>query len=331
MSTPLVSVIMPVHNAAPYVEAAIRSVLEQTVERLELIVVDDASTDDSPQIISRFSDPRICRLRSETPLNAAGARNLGLAQAQGGMVAFLDADDLALPHRLEAQLRTFQEQPEIGVLGSLAESIDENSNALGDSFVVPRPPDEIPATLLFQNCLALSTVMLRRAWIRPFCPAFAPAEDYDLWVHLAAETRIAILPKRLVRYRTHVENVSSRQPEKMAAAVASIWSRQLTQLGLHLAPSHSLLSHWPVHPTRSQLHEAEQWLLALRTANAQRQVYARPAFDRVLAARWFSLCLDSWLLGFSLWSIYHRSPLAAPTTKRRALLLRRLLPRLLRR
>lgn len=331
MSAPLVSVIMPVHNAAPYVEAAIRSVLEQTVGRLELIVVDDASTDDSSKIISRFSDPRIRRLRSDTPLNAAGARNLGIARAQAEMVAFLDADDIALPHRLESQLRALQEQPEVGVLGSLAEAIDENSTALGDSFILPRPADEIPATLLFQNCLALSTVMLRRTWVRPFDPALAPAEDYDLWVQLAAETSIAILPKKLVQYRTHAGNVSSRQPEKMAAAVTSIWSRQLTRLGLQLAPSHPLLSQWPIPPTLSQLHEAEQWLLALRTANEQKRVHAEPAFQRVLAARWFSLCLDSWLLGFSVWPIYHRSPLAAPTIKRRALLLRRLLPRLLRR
>src|SRR5262245_6254726 len=104
MNTPRVSVIMPVHNAARYVSDAIRSVLAQTMCDFELLIVDDASTDASAEIIATFDDSRIIPLRSERPLNAAGARNLALEKARGESIAFLDADDIAAPRRLEIQL-----------------------------------------------------------------------------------------------------------------------------------------------------------------------------------------------------------------------------------
>src|SRR5947209_20612745 len=104
MSTPLVSVVMPVHNAAAFVGEAIRSVLAQTVGDFELLLVDDASSDGSAGIIAEFHDPRLRCRRSEVPLNAAGARNLALGEARGEFVAFLDADDLARRERFEIQL-----------------------------------------------------------------------------------------------------------------------------------------------------------------------------------------------------------------------------------
>jgi hypothetical protein len=174
--------------------------------------------------------------------------------------------------------------------------------------------------------------MARRTALVPFRPELAPAEDYDLWVRLVANAEIAFSPYPLTRYRMNASGVSARQPERMREAVAAIHATQLERLGFRETPPiHALLAAWPLEPTTQQLAQAEAWLLALRSANESRSIYPPPVFRRVLAARWFHLCLDSWLLGWNVWHAYHDSNLAAPTLPRRARLLRRLLPQRLRR
>ncbi|MDR3404559.1 MAG: glycosyltransferase [Chthoniobacter sp.] len=331
MTAPLVSVIMPVHNAAPFLGEAIRSVLAQTVGDFEFILVDDASTDASAGIITSFHDPRIRCRRSDTPLNAAGARNLALAEAGGEFVAFLDADDLARRDRFEIQLKVLRERPETSVAGSLVDSIDEKGNGCGRGFVKELPPEEIAPTLLFENCLALSSVMARRAALDAFRPEFAPAEDYDLWVRLAAKSNLFIIPLRLTRYRTHAAGVSTREPDRMRAAVAAIHAAQLERLGVEPSPVHAQLSAWPLHPTMDQLAAAEQWLCRLGEANDRAALFPCAVFRRVLARRWFNICLDSWLLGWPVWRVFHRSCLAAPTFLQSLQLLRRVGPRVFRR
>jgi glycosyltransferase involved in cell wall biosynthesis len=324
MSGPLVSVIMPVHNAAPYLAAAVGSILGQRLGDLELIVVDDASTDGSAEIARGFSDPRVRFFRSEQPLNAAGARNLALAEARAEFVAFLDADDLAAPDRLDRQVAVLRRDPAVGVVASRMILIDERGDSGGVVFRAP-PDDEIPGMLLFANCLALSSVTLRRALLEPFRPELAPAEDYDLWTRLAAKTRFVIGRRPLGRYRSYSLSVSMRQPDRMQAAVAAIHAAQLGELGFRDVPAaHGRIVAWPLNPTTGALAEAEAWLLALSASNDRRGRYAREPFRRVIAARWFAICFDSWQLGWPIWNIYHQSPLAAPTAARRLRLLRRL-------
>jgi hypothetical protein len=330
MSPPLVSVIMPVHDAALYLGAAMRSVLTQKLGNLELIVVDDASTDGSSEIARGFSDPRLRLFRSELPVNAAGARNLALAEARGAFIAFLDADDIATPRWLAHQIDFLRRTPTVGVVASRLILIDEQGRPRGSAFK-KRSPHEIPATLLFENCLPLSSSTVRRSLVEPFRPEFAPAEDYELWTRLTPKGGFAVKGRPLVRYRVHGASVSARQPERMQAAVAAIHALQLDRLGFRQVPViHAQLAAWPLDPTMGALAEAEAWLLALAAANDRRGCYGRDPFHRVLSARWFSACLDSWQLGWPVWNVYHQSPLAAPSVARRLLLLRRLLPQRLR-
>jgi glycosyltransferase involved in cell wall biosynthesis len=330
MNAPLVSVIMPVHNAAPFVEDAVRSVLTQTEADLELIIADDVSTDGSADVVGAINDSRLRLLRSRSPLNAAGARNLAMEEARGTFIAFLDADDFAERNRLAEQIRFLRQTPGATIVASEVALIDEEGARLGRGFP-QRSDEEIPATLLFENCLALSSVMARRAALPLFRPGFAPAEDYDMWSRLAPDAGFAILPGRLTRYRVHGGSVSASQPERIRATIAQIHAAQLDRLGFReVPPIHALFAAWPLEVSAAQLAEAEAWLLALLSANERYGAYTRAAFQRVLAARWFSVCLDSWLLGWTVWDIYRRSPLAAPTLARRARLLRRLLPQRLR-
>ncbi len=331
MSAPLVSFVMPVHNAAPYVGAAIRSVLAQTIPDFELIVVNDASTDDSADAIAACRDPRMHCRRSDSQMNAAGARNLAMEHARGEFIAFLDADDIAMPDRLECQISALRSHTGAGIAASLITSIDERGRSLGRGFVKPWKPDEIAPVLLFENCLALSSVTARKAVLKPFRAPFAPAEDYDLWMRLATETQSLIIPRELTQYRTHASGVSARQPEQMRAAIDIIHSAQLVRLELEPCEIHARLSAWPLNPAMEELLEAGQWLCKLARANARHAAYRKDVFTGILRERWFTICLDSWQLGWPVWDIFHRSPLAAPTLVQRGQLFRRLYPRLFRR
>jgi len=309
MVPPLISVIMPLHNAVAYVGEAVESVLTQTFGDFELIVVDDASSDGSGEVVRGIEDARVRLIRSEVQLNAAGARNLGMAEAKGEFVAFLDADDVALPRRLAVQVEFFREHPEVGLLGTQVDMIDQNGSFVSHGLGT-RPSPQIPGLLLFENCIALSSVMVRRELLKPFRPEFAPAEDYDLWARLAAKIAFYILPQALTQYRVNPEGVSAREPERMQKAVEAIHSWQLAALGVHEVPSvHALLAGWPISADRETVCRAEQWLLALKKINDQAGGYDRQAFDQILAERWFMVCNDSWQLGGWVLKIYWKSPL----------------------
>lgn len=305
----IVSVIMPLHNAAAYVGEAVRSILGQTFEDFELIVVDDASTDGSGEVVQGINDSRVRLIRSEVQLNAAGARNLGVAEAGGEYVAFLDADDIAFPERLAVQVAFLREHPEVGVLGTQVVMMDQDGAFVSDG-VGARPSSQIPSLLLFANWLALSSVMVRRALLIPFRPEFAPAEDYDLWARLAGKATVHILPQTLTRYRVNPNGVSVREPERMLKAVAAIHAWQLAALGIHeVAPVHALLGSWPISADREMVSRAEQWLLWLKQANDQSRVYSPEEFNQTLAECWLRVCNDSWLLGGWVLKACWKSPL----------------------
>src|ERR1039458_5312287 len=122
---PAVSVIMPVYNGEKFLRTAVDSVLWQTFEDWELVVVDDASTDSTPDILADYRDPRIRVLRNETNRKPAACANRGLAGASGRYIARLDADDVWLPDRLAVQLRYLEAHPEVTLVGSAAHLIDE--------------------------------------------------------------------------------------------------------------------------------------------------------------------------------------------------------------
>lgn len=128
-----VSVIMPTFNYGRYIKTAIESVLQQTHSNLELLVIDDGSTDETFSIVSNFSDPRLRYTRLENG-GVSRARNHGLAQAEGDVIAFLDADDLWLPHKLRTQVRVLEEVPEVGFVACNFVRFRTDGTELSDQF-----------------------------------------------------------------------------------------------------------------------------------------------------------------------------------------------------
>jgi teichuronic acid biosynthesis glycosyltransferase TuaG len=218
---PLVSVIMPTYQGAAFVVETIESVLAQTYRPIELVVVDDASTDGTPDIVAAYADrARIQLERGTERVGPTRRRNEALALAQGPLIAWLDQDDLWLPEKTQREVDVMLERPEVGLVytgyeafeAETGETIpwrDRDSEAEGDVLV----------PLFVRGCFVGSlTALFRREVLdrrnlRLREKDFSFGDDYYLWLALSLDWQVARIDEVLARYRRHAENESSRLAE----------------------------------------------------------------------------------------------------------------------
>ena len=221
-SSILVSVVMPVFNGARYLGAAIQSLLEQTLAEFELIVVDDGSTDETPAIVERFlrQDQRLRFFRSPRNLGISLTLNRGLAVARGIFIARMDADDVALPHRLARQVSFLEEHPEIALVGTAMRYIDENGTVIGTANCVTGW-EKIQKIVHLRSPAAHPTWMFRRSLLSTLggYRNNPPAEDYDFVLRLITNGgRIDNIPDVSLLHRIAEGNtVSERALEQQLA------------------------------------------------------------------------------------------------------------------
>lgn len=202
---PLVSYIMCVKNGEHHTAEAIQSVLDQTYRNLELIIIDDASTDRTPALIQEWADKddRIHILTNPKSLLPPGARNVGIARARGEYIAILDADDVALPERTSIQVSYLQKHPEIAAICGHAEIIDGTGKLIGTKHKSVHM-DDVRFAHLLQNQFIHSTLMIRRKIfdeLGGFRDEFPFAEDYDLTSRLLQKFNMTNIDHVLVRFR----------------------------------------------------------------------------------------------------------------------------------
>jgi hypothetical protein len=299
-----VTVLMPVHNGAAYLSEAVDSILRQSLRDFELLIVDDASTDESVSIIKRYKDPRIRLLRSMERLKLSGALNLGLDNARGHYVARMDADDISLPRRLEIQVRHMNRHSEIGICGTWIRYFGGPSRA-----VLKRPLgcEEIRAFTLVDTPFAHPTVMLRRSMMDQyqlrFDGSYYPTEDFELWTRAMLCFPVENLPQVLLRYRVHGQSLTGSGWSKMDEQAVRVIERQFHTLGLESTPDtmrfHRELCMGRVNMSAEILSKADAWLEKIRVANAQTQVFDPDALANVLGDVWFRACMHAAHLG--LW------------------------------
>jgi len=217
---PLVSVILPSFNHAFFVGEAVRSVLDQTFRDLELIVVDDGSSDGTPDVVALVRDPRLTLIR--LPANrAVHPRNLALGQARGRYVAFQNSDDTWLPGKLETQIKVMEGEGRYAACFTGAEIIDESGRPAIGTWAdrIFTTVDRTAASWLrhfFEvgNCLPLPSAMARRSdviGVGAFRASLVQLGDFDLWIRLAALGEFHIIPEKLTKVRI-VEGVNVSRP-----------------------------------------------------------------------------------------------------------------------
>ncbi|MBM2821665.1 MAG: hypothetical protein HW413_411, partial [Thermoleophilia bacterium] len=237
-TAPLVSVLLAVHNGEPYLRTALESVVRQTMTDLELIVVDDASTDATPDAIAAIDDPRLRVLRNDEQLGLATALNRGLDEARGRYVARLDADDVALPRRLERQVARIRATPGTVILGSSVCAIDDDGTP-GPVHAMPATPAAIRWHLLFSSPFFHPTVLLDRERLERggfrYDPSFLESEDYDLWARVLASGDGANLSESLVLYRVHGRQASQARRELQRSFQLDVARREIARVARHLS------------------------------------------------------------------------------------------------
>lgn len=215
MTLPKVTVLMPVHNGLPYLERAVESILRQTHAEFELLVIDDASTDESGAVLSAMRDPRIRLVRHERNMDLVATLNEGLDLAQGEYVARMDQDDISLPERLEKQVAFLERHGDVGIVAAGARLID-GSDRPGAVLPLLAGHDLLRWSFCFGCPIAHAGVMMRRSLILELGAYREEAfrcEDYDLWTRAAGKTRLAMIPEVLLHLRRHASSMTRIWPE----------------------------------------------------------------------------------------------------------------------
>ena len=264
-AAPLVTVLLAVHDGEAYVRTAMASVLGQTFSDLELVVVDDASTDRTPAILAAVGDPRMRLLRNEAQLGLAASLNRGLDEARGRYVARLDADDVAMPRRLERQLERLRATPNVGVVGSAVLELVDTSR-VGAMHAMPTLPQEVRLAALFSSpffhpAVVVDRDVLDRHELR-YDTSFEESEDYDLWSRLLEVADGDNVPDPLVLYRVHPEQASQRRRELQRECQLRVARRAIAAVAPDLSPEEVELA-WRVGAGE-----------AVETANTQQAVDA---------------------------------------------------------
>ena len=212
---PLVSVVMPTYNQGKYINEAIESVLAQTYGHLELIIIDDFSTDGTEKVVAQCQDDRVKYFRSDNHKIIASSRNQGITLARGEYIAFLDSDDIWLPEKLEKTLNVMEGSEDIALTYARFKTTQEMKVS---SVVLPKPKrcesGQVFKSLYIWTFIACSGVVIRKKVLERVgffntAPEFLAFEDTDLWLRIAQKHTVACADKDpLFLYRVHPKGIS---------------------------------------------------------------------------------------------------------------------------
>lgn len=210
---PRLSALMAVRNAEAHLNEAIESILLQSFEDFELVIIDDGSTDGTPEILRRYSqlDQRVRTERIDSVGSLPAALNFGLGLCRGELIARMDGDDVALPERFERQVIEMERDPSLGLLGCSSIDIDEGGETIGRTYH-PVSHEAIKLLLPFRSCFIHPSVVIRRQAIEAvggYDETFWTGQDYELWSRLIKVCRVANLDAPLLKRRVHPRSITA--------------------------------------------------------------------------------------------------------------------------
>ena len=294
---------MSVYNTEKFLKESITSILSQTLTDFEFIIVDDASTDKSIEIVKSFNDQRILLIEKSNNEGLPTCLNIGLEAAKGKYIARMDADDIALPERLQVQFDFLEKNPDVGLCGSWFTRFGECKTQL------VKPPlchAEIKVALLFDTPLAHPTIMFRRELFQEkklyYDPLHIRSEDWGLWRKCAVHMKIRNIPTNLLKYRVVNSSLSNTKNQEREAVLKKIDLENLK--ALNIAPTEVELAihrclcwgHIQSHPYLN-LNHILSWVEKIITSNKVTSLYNQKYLIQSLSCRWFTIC-KSTELGF---------------------------------
>lgn len=248
ISSKLVSIIIPCYNTSNYIGDCIESILRQTYKEWEAFVIDDCSSDESVKIASEFfkKESRINLIQLNKNVGSAAARNIGIRESKGNFIAFIDADDMWLPKKLEIQVEFLLRNPKVGLVATDGFVVDAHSNVLRRAISqkkVKRGLISAEEFLLGSVPIATSSVMLRRECLERvglFHEEYRVTQDFNLWYRISREFHIDIIEEPLFYYRIHQANTSANRLKTKACKIAMFESEILNDKALVHEIGHKL-------------------------------------------------------------------------------------------
>lgn len=295
---PLLTVFTPAFNLENYIAETITSILNQTFQDFEYLIIDDCSNDATVQIIESFKDPRIKLIKNNSNQGISYNRNLAIEKAKGIYLAMIDGDDLALPDRLQEQVEFLQKNKDYGILGTEVININENGDPINGVVKYKIPDNEIPSRMLFNNYIATSSAMIRLSSLGDirFKKEYIVAEDYEVWIRLIRNSKIGHIRKPLTKYRIHSTSISIQKKQLMLDTEKLILQNQLKELQCELNSDEFQvfldLSQDNQFPYYEKFHEINKTISKLFNANINSRLFNLEAFRSLLFRYWYIFYLN---------------------------------------
>jgi glycosyltransferase involved in cell wall biosynthesis len=274
LHAPCISVIMSVYNAEKYVGDCIRSILGQTFAYFEFIIINDASTDKSPEIIKSFKDKRIRLLNNRE--RCYPTRNKGLRVAKGKYICIMDADDISMPHRFERQVLFMDENPEFGLAGSGYRVLGRDQDLFRESDY-----EKIKVQLMRNNCFIHPSVIVRHDMLKKhslrYIRKYYYSSDYDFIARAARYFPVTNIPEVLMYYRVHEGQVTIQFRQKQAELADEISLEQVKYLGLDPNEDEAGLHIALLHGRQIDYSDKDklfEWLEKIKAANREVNFYS---------------------------------------------------------
>lgn len=294
MTMTKLTVLMTVYNSESYLREAVRSILNQTYRDFKFLIIDNASTDISRELIRSFNDPRIELVALSENIGQVAALNKGLDMIDTPLVARMDADDISMPRRFERQVEFMDSHPTVGVCGTFVITFDGGKK---NRYNWPCQSPDIKVKLLFECTIAHPSVMIRKSFFDKFKLRYnekaGHSEDWELWQRASQYFALANIPEYLLRYRIHKDNESFKIFNRQKDVAEKMDTVTLKFLGLE---NHSLRSThrdvafetFNVKNRESKfIDDVVRWFNTLRTANKSRRIYLEDSLERFLSERLF--------------------------------------------
>lgn len=297
---PKVSVLMPAYNAEKYIALAIDSILAQSFQDFEFIIINDGSTDNTEQIIRSYTDSRIRYVKNEKNLKLIATLNKGFDLCLGQYIVRMDADDISLPSRIERQVQFMDQNPEIGLCGTAFESF----GFINGPYFYKSEDIDIRIRLLHECHMLHPSIIIRTEVIRQqnLYMTILHGEDLDFFIRIAEHTKLANLPEILIRYQ--------QLPESMSKANAEVTEEHCTKIHLGLFKKihpdfsedevrlYRAVAYKDFKSIQNRLPEVYSILKKLLEGNAKQLVLDQQRFKNYLKELWIQIILN--VKGFSL-------------------------------
>jgi len=280
---------MPVYNGSEFLGEAIESILNQTFNKFEFLIIDDGSTDQSIEQIKSYNDERIRLIPNKKNIGQSASLNKGIKMARGDYIAIMDQDDISIQDRLKVQFEFMENHSNIDVCGSWLELIGTY-----DGIVKYETKSErIKMNLLTNVSLAHSAVMIRKSTLIKYDLNYnsnlSIAQDYDLWVRMFEHCSFANIPEPLLKYRIHEKQNSKSLGEQNIVETNRVLTNLLKKMGIQPDDS-DLIIHkkfFTGHGIDSLLiAEVFKYLRRLRNANLDKQIFNPVMFNEFLKIKW---------------------------------------------